>query len=209
MTIESLPVLLTQPQFANAPNMTGARTTSYVAAGQAPRVAAYHGKTPLHSLGSEFLLRRRQEIDDFEDFFNTQAGQWAPFWIPSWAAELNPLADALTGSTSLSITPVNYATVFDPSNSETNRLGHYIFLLNIYGQMNITKVDSVSGTSPEVLALQTAVANDMALGTFIVGFLYQVRFAQDTLVLDYTGPTEATAKVGVLEVAKLQTVSDA
>jgi hypothetical protein len=209
MIIESKPVLLTIPDFAQDPEVKISQGKTLIDLSEAPRINNYTGKRPRRGWPVSFTFRTRAEIEAFEEFFYTQAGKWSSFWIPSWHGELNAVANLNNAGSSLSITPVNYATVYDPSHTDTSRPGHYIFLYDITGAMHVSLVNSVSGTSPEVLVLNTAASRNWVLGQFFTGFLYLVRFTSDTLALEYSGPSAAKCSLGVIEDIRITSEADA
>lgn len=200
MTIESAEVLLTRPHFATAPKVSASRLSQRIANGQAPQQVTWNGMQPTHGWRMEFVLRSRANVQAFEEFFYARKGKWNHFWVPSWHAELNPLETLSIGETALDITPVNYATVYDPTKTDGTQLGNYIFLASYAGDLHVSKVNSVSGTSPEVLVLADAPAVDFTLGQYIAGFVYKCRFAQDELDITWKGATNATTEVGIMEI---------
>lgn len=206
--IEGKEVLLTVPDFADAPNIVGEQKLSIVALGEARRIAAYVGKHPIHAMTHDFLFASRAAADVFEEFFDARCGRWQPFWVPGWHAELNPVAGIANGGNQLSISPVEYATIYDPTHAETNRLGHYIYLHDIDGTIHTTKVNSVAGANPEILTLNTAVAKTWTLGNFYVGFLYHVRFLNDELEMEWNGINEARCSVPMVEVMTMTSAAD-
>lgn len=202
-TLEGYFVLDMQPDFAEAPRLAGKYSGELVDLSDAPRVNAYIGRKPAHVLNQKFKFHSRTEFEEFEDFFDSVAGTWLPFWVPSWHAELAPTADCLAGASTLSISPVKYATTYDPTALERNDLGHYIFLMNVQGNLEIKKVVSVAGTSPEVLTFDTPIVNNYKLGLSIVGFMYFVRFLSDQLSIDFTGLAQGDCEVGYMEVQEM------
>ena len=208
MILEGLEVLLLQPDFATSPKIVGNHSSEKVELSESEKVEIYIGDHPLHSFTHRFKLTSRADIATLEDFFFDRAGKWQPFWIPSWHAELNPVATIANGGTELQISPVNYATVFNPSHANVAKLGHYIFLIHLDGTFLIRKVTGVSGTSPEVLTLNSAVTREFKLGEFAVGFVYCVSLISDELALTYSGPSSATAEFGVTEESFIDPVTD-
>lgn len=201
MTLESLEVLLLQPDFASSPKLVGSQKTDSAEMGEAARIQSYPGDHPLHSFTHRFNLTNRQDIATLEDFLYDRAGRWQPFWLPSWHGELSPVASILNGESQLSITPVNYATVYDPTTTNRARIGHYIFLLNFAGDFLIRRVTAVSGSSPEVLTLDSPVTSDFTLGRFAVGFVYCVSLLSDKLIFNFNGRDNATIELAVTEEA--------
>lgn len=199
-TIQGYAVLEIMPDFAEAPRLAGKFSAELVDLSDAPRINSLVSRKPLHVLSHKFKFHTRADIEAYEDFFDSVAGSWLPFWLPSWHAELNATADALTSATTLQISPVNYATTYNPTTDAINDLGHYIFFLNVNGNFEIKRVLSVSGTTTETLTLDSALAHDYKIGKSIIGFLYFVRFLSDQLALDFTGATQADCDQGFLEV---------
>ncbi len=204
MTLESLPVLLTQPDFASAPKLTGFQRTDVADLSEARRVEGYLSQRPIHSFTHKFLFTSRDAAFEFEDFMDAIGSSWKQFWLPSWQAELNPLADVASGATSLTVTAVDYATVYDPTDSNVTKLGHYIFLLDYSGNLFITKITAVATVAGnEVLTLQTAAPNAFTLGQFIVGFVYCVTAITDDVVLDFKGLNQIETSLGVTEAMQI------
>lgn len=199
MTLEGLEVLLFQPDFATPPRLVGTQKSDEVSLSQAPRLQAYVSETPLHAFTHKFKFTSRADAASFEDFITDRAGKWQPFWCPSWHGELNPVATIANGSNQLAITPVNYATVFNPTDSNVAKLGHYIFLVHYDGTFLVRKVTSVSGTSPEVLTLDSGVTREFALGQFVVGFLYCVTLISDKVTLNYNGADNISVDLALTE----------
>lgn len=208
MTIEGKPFLVIQPEFTTPPRVMGQRQTEMVTFGQSPALLTYTGKHAMHSLNHAFFFQSRADIQAFADFFDGIAGKWGAFFMPSWLPELNPVAGIADGGSELSISPMDYYAAF-LADSETTRLGHYIFLLNVDGTMHVSKViESTTVEDTEVLTLETPVPQAFALGEFMAGFVYFVRFAQDTLTIEFSGATKGRSNVGVIEVVKIGGYSD-
>jgi hypothetical protein len=209
MTIEGKEVLLTAPQFTARPKVAAKRRTSMVELSEAPRLAAYTGARVIHSLAFDFLFQSKAAVEAFEALFCQCRGRWADLWVPSWHAELDPTAGVADGTDELSISPVDYATIYDPSDADTTRLGHYVFLRSVSGTMHISKVLSVAGSSPEVLTLEDAVTEDFTFGSFFVGFLYHCRFTNDALAMKWSGPACAKTSALFIETLTLESEDDA
>lgn len=208
MTIGDKEVLILEPEFSAPPAIVGNREAAIATISQNKRVAQFAGKHAVHTLNHSFLFTDKEQIEDFQDFFEARAGKWGSFWVPSWIAELNPTDDVANGGTSLKITPVDYGNVYLGS-LELTRLGHYIFLLHVDGTLFITRVTAANVVGgDEVLTLQTAAPQAFARGDFIAGFCYFVRFAADTLNLEFDGPQQARAKIGMIEVILVEAYND-
>ncbi len=199
MTLEGLEVLLLQPDFATPPRLVGSQKVDVADLGPAAKVNAYIGDRPLHAFTHQFKTTSRATTAILEDFLTARAGRWQPFWLPSWHGELNPVAAMASGSSSLSITTVNYATVYDPTHANVAKLGHYIFLVHVDGTFLIRKVLSVSGSSPEVLTLDSPVTRAFELGNFAVGFVYCVALIADKVEFKYAGIDTASVSFAVAE----------
>lgn len=210
MTIGGKEVLLVEPEFSAPPAIVGKRDATIVAISESKRVAQFAGKHAVHTLNHSFLFTDKEQIEEFQDFFESRAGKWGSFWAPSWAAELNPTSGIVNGGTTIAITPVDYANIYFGS-LELTRLGHYIFLLHVDGTLFISKVTSsadFSGLGFEVLNLETPAPRAFVIGDFIMGFLYHVRFAADTLSLEFDGPEQARSKIGMIEVISVEAYND-
>lgn len=208
MTIEGLPVLEIAPDFGTAPKFTGSYAVELVNISEAPRVAGFIGDRPLHAFSFGFEFFSRADAAEFEDFFNDIFGSWGAFLVPSWHGELAPVGNVELASDELQIEPVNYAAVYDPTHANPARLGHYIFLLHEDGGLEFRKVESVAGTSPEVLTLDSPVTKQYSAGRFAVGFLYCVRSVTNENVLRFQGSQKASAQLSVTEVAFIEEADD-
>lgn len=209
MTIEGKEVLLTRPSFATPPRIVGRREKRKLDVAQARTLIGWNGKAAIHGFQHEHCFQARADFFAFMDFFYDRRGRWSRFWVPSWHAELSPTATVANGATSLSISPVNYATVFPITPSDLFALGNYVWLLSNGGDFHVSKVTSVAGTSPEVLTLATATSVQFTLGQFIAGFLYSVRFAQDDLRMDFFGANNAETQTAFVEVLTSSSDADA
>ncbi len=208
MTIEGRPVMDLMPDFSTAPQRVAKRLFLNSGLGYAAQNVGFPGKIATHGMSHTYLLTSRDEIETFAAFFDEMAGKWGDFWLPSWNAELNPVADLAEGETALSITPVGYNAAY-LTESDTTRLGRYVWLLKYDGTVFISRVDSCADGDPEVMTLVTPAPSDFVLGSFIVGFLYLVRFVNDALVLDFSGPAEASTTVAMIETMQLIASDDA
>ena len=201
MTLDSYEVLLTQPDFARAPKLTGRRGISLMASGQARRLGLFPTGGTRHVLGHRFAFTTRAAARTFEDFFNDRRGSWAGFLVPGWHAELEPLQSLAPGNTSLAITAVNYAAVYLDTAKKT-LTGHYIYLLNNDGDFHATKVLSATAGTPEILTLRDAVPDNYLLGTYHVGFLYHARFMRDRLLFEFSGPEYVECDAPMIELVE-------
>lgn len=210
MTIGGKEVLILEPEFSAPPAIVGNREAAIATISVNKRVAQFAGKHAVHTLNQSFLFTDKEQIEDFQDFFEARAGKWGSFWVPSWTAELNPKSGIVNGGTAISITPVDYANIYLGS-LELTRLGHYVFLLHVDGTLHISRVTGsadFSGLGFEVLTLETPAPQAFVLGDFIMGFCYFVRFAADTLNLEFDGPQQARAKIGMIEVILVEAYND-
>lgn len=203
MTIEGLNTLLIMPDFGTPPKMAGTILTDDAGISEARGISAYVSPRPLHSFSLNFKFFSRAAAAALEDFLDGQGGKWKQFFVPSWHGELNPVATLANGSNSLQISPVNYATVFNPTNANMATLGHYIFCVHYDGTFFISKVNSVSGTTTETLTLATAAPKDFPKGQFFVGFMYCVNALSDDVILTFTGPNIIEATLGVTEALEI------
>lgn len=207
MTILGKEVLEIMPEFTTPPSIIGRRDAEIASLSHSKRRAQFVGKHAVHTLNHSFRFISAAEIRAFSDFWETVAGRWGAFWVPSWHSEINPVEGMVNGTNLLAITPVGYAGVY-LADTELTRLGRYIWMFKPDGTTHVSKVTAASVGNPEVLTLETAVAEDWDLGTFEVGFLYHVRFASDRLSLDFSGATEASARVAMVETIKVESLDD-
>lgn len=204
MNLQGYPVLEIVPQFADPPTIAGRYQASLADLSDAPRANFMVGRKPIHVLSQKYLFQSRAEAEAFEDFFDEVAGTWGTFWVPSWHGELNPTVNADSGATELSISPVNYATVFDPTTDKLNDLGHFIWFLHYDGTFEIKRVTAVTGTDPEVLTLDSGLSRQYKVGEFLVGFLYLVRFMNDELSLNFTGLNHIDCDSAMIETPEVE-----
>ena len=196
MTLDGFEILTTMPDFAQRPKRTLTRGNSLVALGQARRVIAYTGERVIHSMTHEYVFQTKAELETFLDFFNRQAGKWGGFLLPSWHGELSPAAGIMPGALLLQIDPVGYPTRFL---NGYQPLGQYVWLFGDNGASHVSKVTGAVAGVPEVLTLEDAPTVEFHVGKFLAGFLYPVRFVEDSLELAFEGPDKATAKVTFIE----------
>jgi len=208
MTLEGLEVLDLEPDFASLPTIRGTRYTDRVFLSEANQVISYRGKHPIHSLYFRWNMRNRVDLRALEDFFFDRKGKWGTFWTPSWHGELYQRASLLNTGTTLSIEPVEYATLFLVDTTNVFRLGNYIFLLHQDGTLWTPKVTGVSGTDPEILQLGEAATKDWNVGECMIGFMYCVRFLDDELQLEMQGPNAATVSLAMQEVTNVDSEAD-
>lgn len=206
--IEGRQLLSIVPEFSQAPRRVTRRNYRLVGLSNAPRIANYPGKIAFHVLNFQFLFTSKAAQEAFSEFFDSMAGTFGDFFIPSWHAELNPLQDLAIGQTTLQITPVDYNLTY-LTETDPTRLGHYVWFYAIDGTTHISKVTSCADGTPEVLTLATAPAAKFTLGQYIMGFVYLVRFANDVLILTFNGPNEATSPVSLIEVMQTTATADA
>lgn len=205
MTIEGFPTLLIMPDFASPPRLAGAMKYDEADLSQAARLNIFVGDRPLHNFTHKFKFTNKTDSEAFEDFLDALCGQWGGFYVPSWHAELNPAANLANGGTSLQITPVNYPTVYDPTNPYTVRLGHYIFLIDYDGTFFVSKVTAATVTGgTETLTLATAAPKQFTVGSFFVGFMYCVRPLSDSIALTYNGQGEIEADLSMTELMRVE-----
>jgi hypothetical protein len=209
MTIDGREVLDIEPEFSRAPTIAGTRASTIANTNDARRVAQFGGKHAVHTLNHEYLFTSKEQIDAFQDFFEKVGGKWKAFWLPSWVAELNPTGSIPNGNNTFVITPVDYPNVYF-ANPELTRLGHYVFLLHIDGTLHISKVTAANFISivGDIITMETPVPRTFTVGDFIVGFCYYVRFAADSLSLDFDGPEQARVKCGFVETVLVSNPSD-
>ena len=209
MTIEGKELLEIVPNFATAPAIASQRQFTPVNLSHGRRVMDFNGRSALHSMNHEFVFATAAEWKEFHKFFYDRRGRWGAFWVPSWHGELNPVASLLEDGDELSITEVKYNETYPLDPDDMTTLGRYVWLLRIDGVRHISKVLSVANGSPEVLTLETPAPADFPLGSFVVGFLYHVRFGDDTVRFTYTGPNAAKVSMSVVEVLNVKAEPDA
>lgn len=199
MQFNGIEVFTVEPDFATPPRPKLQRNRVLMQLAQSPAYASFLGRRPMHVLNFDFVLHGKAEIRSVEDFFVQQRGKWGSFWVPSWHAELEPTATIANGGNTVTISPVGYQANY-LTDSSLDMFGRYIFLLHREGDLHISEVTSCAGASPEVLTIATPVDREFAVGDYIVGFLYFVRFLQDELEMEFIGGEQAQARLAMQEV---------
>lgn len=215
MTIDGKEVFEIRPDFAQAPDIAGARFQTVVSFSPGKRVGFFPGKIAVHSLRHRYVTRG-SVTRDLEAFFNARAGRWQSFLLPSWVYELSNGTTNTTGSASgqpnLRIDWCDYGTYFDPTHAELSRLGHYVFVLWPDGTTFFSRVNSMGANSAGVFETLVLATNLPAVvggnHDAIIGFLYEVRFADDELELEYHGPNAAACEIAYLEHVTSTPVAD-
>lgn len=203
MTLDDIPLLEVEPDFATAPRIAGRRSVSFHSRGQSRSIGVFPTGGLQHVLNHRFVFNTRAEARELEDFFNSRCGSWSGFFALGWHAEIEPLQSLAPGGDSLAITAVNYGSVYLAADKKT-LTGQYIYLMNRSGEVHYTKVLAASSGSPEVLTLRDPVPDGMnfLVGDYHVGFLYHVRFLADRLALDFSGPDACSCELAMLELVE-------
>lgn len=204
MIINGLPVFLIMPDFAERPQMTGIFTKDSADISFAPRIEANVWQRPVHALTHNFLFSTRELAAEFEDFIDSVCGSWKQFYVPSWHLELEPTVAVNSGDITLTISPVDYAKVYNPNPSNLTSLGNYIFILSYTGALFITQINAVETVgSNEVLTMATPAPTNFPLGQFVVGFVYCVTGEADDLVLSFSGINNVKATLKMTEAMQI------
>lgn len=142
-------------------------------------------------LKAEYLLTSKADIDDLVDFFKDKMGKWAPFWVPTWQADV-VLADAVGATdTTIIIEDIDYDAYF----GEDDATGRHLFFYFPDGTYVCRKVLSWTTQGPTGLILANSLAREITedeLNSVLVSFLNLSRFDTDDLELKYVTDCLAT-----------------
>lgn len=202
MTLDGKEVLETMPDFADEPELQGARTMVLPELNLTRKVGFVIGQKPVHVLRHRYALKG-QAILDFEKFFNDRRGVWQDFLVPSWHSELgngetNPNPSA-SGQPFLNVDWCDYPANYGPADG---RLGRYVFLLWDDGTFFAAKVLAVISNAGVTDELELSANLPKAVNpddSTVIGFLYHCRFASDELEFEYAGTNNARTEMAYLE----------
>lgn len=211
-TVETFEVLEIEPHFANPPRISPMRSHERIQLNKgAAEIVQFRGAGVRHRLYHEFLFNTRAEFGEFADFFFDRKGKWGGFWVPSWHEELKATAGITATDTTISIDPVDFAEVYlNDGTAPATSLGTYIWIYHEDGTFEYLKVTGATAADPEVLTLDagTPVAQTAALGSFVIGFLYFVRFIADEIPFRFPHPNSCKLSIGFLEISRYQGEDD-
>jgi len=207
MTAGGLEVLDLRPDFSSEFRTAAGRLNSRTEFGQARRYAGFPGKDAIHVLGFTYVLRGTQ-IAQLQAFHEARAGRWGAFLVPSWQSDLsNGATNSITtpvGVNNVVIDWCDYANNFKPALGDPGRLGRFVFVLSPAGILSVSEVVGVSATAVgdyDWLDTNQELHAQLVPGDgSIVGFAHKVRFGDDDLVLNYSGPGNATAELNFTQV---------
>ena len=206
-TVETFEVLEIEPHFANPPRVSPFRSHERIQLNKgAQEIVQFRGARARHRLYHEYLFNNRTDFGAFADFFFDRKGKWSGFWLPSWHEELKATAGITASDTTISIDPVDYAGIYLNTASPVTNLGTYIWVYHEDGTFEYLKVTGATAADPEVLTLDagTPVAKTAALGSFVIGFLYFVRFMADEIPFRFPHPNSCKLSIGFLEVIRYE-----
>jgi hypothetical protein len=212
-TVETFEVLEIEPHFANPPRVSPFRSHERIQMNKAAsEIVQFRGEGVRHRLFHEFLFNNRTDFGEFADFFFDRKGKWGGFWVPSWHEELKATAGITAAATTISIDPVDFAEVYlNDGTAPATKLGTYLWIYHEDGAFEYLKVTGATAADPEVLTLDasTPIAQTASLGSFVIGFLYFVRFMADEIPFAFPEPNSCKFSIGFLEVARYQGEDDA
>ncbi len=197
-TLLNNPIFDVMPDFTSPPTLSVNRASTVFGEGPGPRVAQFSGKHARHTLNHGWRLTTREAIRDFCEFFDQQGGRHGGFFVPSWQADLDPVAGIANGESLIQITPINYPECYGASPADMQP-GSAIMLIDRDGTKHFARVIASEDGDPEVITLEPAVTRDWTLGEFFICFLHYVRFVSDAISLDFNGVNDATVKAAMIE----------
>ncbi|MBU2548354.1 MAG: hypothetical protein KKB20_08100 [Proteobacteria bacterium] len=136
-------------------------------------------------------IEGKDEIQDLVDFFDDKRGRYAPFWVPTWQANIVVAGAIGSADTTLTIGSAGYT---DWLNSDV--VGRYLYIRFPDESHAVRRV--VSASSDVVIDLDSAIGADVAesaLDYFLVSFLFFVRFDMDDLEIKFHTPNVAEARL--------------
>lgn len=150
-----------------------------------------------------YLLRDRAAISNFLGFFRYLNGKHSPFWIPTYAKDIQVVNSGVGASSSIDITYIGYASFIkdDPRRRD-------LILIKPDGSYITRRIEASTdnGNGTETLSLDQPIGFDWTPASFRSGhFLRLVRLDQDSLEVSYD--TNHFGQAGLVVVDNFETPS--
>jgi hypothetical protein len=194
------PVLSILPDFTEPPLYGIANTVDRAGLSPARDTAFFPQDQADLTFGHNFLLNTRDECRAMKAFFLARGGRLAPFYLPSWRADL-PAFEGVAGSNTAGDTQITVlAEDYAETHLDETHGDHYGRQLFIWQPGEDLFTAGVVGSHQEtegqaVLTVDRLLPFDIDKTTAIIGFLHLANFEGEEL--DYDHFTSAAAAVEI------------
>ena len=153
------------------------------------------GNTSVRQYRIDLRTSTRAELRAVEDFFDARRGSFSGFWFPTWNADFALAQDYNAGATSAMVKDSGFAANWD----QFTGWRHLAILSPETGIVALREIAAVS-SNPPMEGLQWATPLPVAsLPETILSHLVYVRFAQDSLAVNFITPDIAEIQVTLTE----------
>lgn len=185
-TYNDFPVFNKEPNWANEPSVDIVRDVDLL---ESLGVSASYSHPDVSTiiLSLDYMCKTRQECFAMESFFNTMAGRWGQFWVPTWCQDISINGAVVNTDTVLSVDDTNY----DGTWFTNDLLGRILFFKNYDGT---EAYKYVTGATATTIILDSAIGLDCSLGnlsSLVSSFLLPVRFDEDEMEMTYANDSFA------------------
>lgn len=116
------PVLEWRPDWLAEPSYSPERELARVDAGTGPVVVYDQSGVPVTVSTYQFVLQGRAQLSRFRSLLYALGGRWGAIWVPTWARDLEVVADAPAGSATLDVEWSGLAAIGQPINRRDLRI---------------------------------------------------------------------------------------
>lgn len=193
-------VLEIAPNWVDPLKRNYTRSTVTMDPGIGPITVDDKGGTPIVSHDLPWWISSHAKITAMRAFLFARAGRFAPFWQPTWDADLVLASPAASSSSVLNIKSMNYTRFFFPDPAR-----RFLALLdrrgvaNRYVQVN-GSIDNGDGT--ESLTLASPLTADVPTDSTMISFLTFSRLTDDRASILWESTEFATAVLGIQELPR-------
>lgn len=169
----------------------------------APRMRVSRWATARSRRTVRLMVDGRPEVVALFAFLDARRGRLAPFWCPTWQADLALAADAASGAGTLTVRPAAYVTALYPDEARRH-LAIPLPDRTLAVRRVSAAVDTGDGTA--ALTLESALptlAQGYTRAATQVGFCTLVRLADDAVDVTWYRPTLAEVAFTVVELPRL------
>jgi hypothetical protein len=198
MSWKNYPRLDTVPTFDEPPFMgIGEISRGEVPGGMATDFASWDGDTGL-AFAFRYLTRSRAEWTALRNHVRNARGQGAAFYLPSWQPDFVLAADATAGDSQILI---EEGGLSDLSDDFPDTEGRIVFFLKPDLSIQFNRVTAAAdNASDEDVFLEDPLDFDLDAAVDMMGFVYLVRLAEDSVSFEAFQPGKAFVDLRFLTV---------
>ena len=198
-TYQGIELFTTSPSWADAVSSDFTRNAYRLDNSTGPFVYDLRGPNPTEKKELPFVLKTRQEINNFQRFFYRMKGRLHSFYAPTWLNDIELAHDAPNGQAYLLAKfPMYWKYFTNTSRRKT---------LVIFKRDNTAEIVKVGGYSTSDDGELGKVWLDSPLkkplnmkDVWRISYLSKYRFDNDSMVMDYATPTVGTTSMPFVEV---------